>query len=198
MTALYIIGGILLFILLLCLIPVGIRIVYDKEFALSVTIGPVRKQIIPKKEKKIRISDYSYEKLERRKRHEDPDTAPEMIEQLYDMLSVIVEKFARRLHIKFFTLDATIGSDNAAKTAILYGGACSAAGMIASLLSQYTDAKNKKNGIRIAPDFLAEKTAVSADVSAKIYVGGVFTYLFEIRKIIKQLLNLLQEDTSNG
>ncbi|MBP5207155.1 MAG: DUF2953 domain-containing protein [Clostridia bacterium] len=233
MTALYIIGGILLFILLLCLIPVGIRIVYDKEFALSVTIGPVRKQIIPKKEKKIRISDYSYEKLERRKRREEkkaaakakkkkknekkgsagkeekkdsvlvsklknPDTAPEMIEQLYDMLSVIVEKFARRLHIKFFTLDATIGSDNAAKTAILYGGACSAAGMIASLLSQYTDAKNKKNGIRIAPDFLAEKTAVSADVSAKIYVGGVFTYLFEIRKIIKQLLNLLQEDTSNG
>ena len=230
MIALYIIGGILLLILLLCLLPVGIRIKYSDDLSLSVTVGPVRRQIVPKKEKKIKLSDYSEKALEKKRRkqakkdakkkkkknapaHGKPeekkdsvlvsrlkhiDTAPDMIAQLYDILVIVVDKFAKRLRIKIFELDAIIGSDNAAKTAILYGGACSLAGVISSFLAQHTELSQKKKSINIAPDFLSEKTAVSADISLYVFVGGVFSYIFEIRKVIFEILDLLQEEKTDG
>ena len=201
MTALYVIGGIVFFIVLLCLLPVGVRIRYDGEFGLCVTVGPVKKQILPKKKKKPQSGvGKPAEKKDSvlMARLKSIDTAPDMIAELYGMLCILVEKFAKRLHIKVFRLFAVIGSDNAAKTAILYGGACSAAGMICTLLNQHADLKKVKDGINVTPDFLSEKTAVDADVSVKIYVGGLFTYLFEIRGVIKQILHLLEEEGSNG
>lgn len=228
MTALYIIGGILLFIALLLLIPVGIRIKYNGDFSLFVKIGPVSKQLIPKKEKKIKISYYSEKNVERRKKKQQKkaakkkkakkpsggtaekkdsvlavrlksaDTAPDMIARLYDMLVLVTDRFAKRLHIKIFRLDAVVGSDNAAKTALLYGGACSLAGCIASFLAQHTELKQKRKSINVTPDFLAEKTTAEADVLAYVRFGGVFAYVFEIRKTIFEIIELLQEDNGNG
>ena len=231
MVALYIIGGILLFIVLLCLLPVGIRIKYDKAFTLYVNIGFIRRRLIPAKQKKIRVSDYSERKLEKQRKRQQRkaekaekkkkkksagkkaekkdsvlvsrlkhvDTAPDMIAQLCDMLSFTADKFAKRLNVKVFRLDAIIGSDNAAKTAILYGGACSAAGCISAFLDQHMKLKKRSGAsINVSPDFLSEKSVVYADVSMSVRIGGIFTFLFEIRSVIKEILNLLQEDNSNG
>ncbi len=229
MVALYIIGGILLLLLLLCLLPVGVRIKYENDFSLYVTVGFVKVRRKPARKKKIKISDYSKKKLEREQRKLEKkeaakekkkkqagekrekrdsvlvsrlknfDTAPDMIEQLYDMMSILTEKFAKRLHVKIFRLDAAIGSDNAAKTAILYGGACSIAGCLSAFLDQNMDLKSRGDAyINIAPDFLAEKTLVSADAAMTVRVGGLFTYVFEIRYVISEIYKLLQEDKSNG
>ena len=228
MVALYIIGGILLLIVLLLILPVGIRIKYDNDFFLYVSIGFVRIKVIPSKQKKIRISDYSERKLERQRKRQQKkdakkekkkavntkkekkdnvltarlknfDTAPDMIEQLYDMLALVSDKFAKRLTVKIFKLDAIIGSDNAAKTAIIYGGACSLAGCISAFLDQHMKLKKRNEAsINISPDFLSEKTTVKADVLMTVTIGGVFTFLFEIRSVIKEILTLLQEDNSNG
>lgn len=224
MIAVYIIGGIILLFVLLCLLPVGIRIKYEKEFCLYVSIGFINIKAIPARKKKIKISDYSKRKLEKKQNKQDKkkkavttgikkekkdsvlsarlkniDTAPDMIEQLYDMLALVSDRFARRLTVKVFTLDAMIGSDNAAKTAILYGGACSAAGCISSFLDQHMSLKKRNSAaIRISPDFLSEKTIVSADVSMTVRIGGMITFLFEIRNVISEIYKLLQEDNSNG
>ncbi|MBQ7699084.1 MAG: DUF2953 domain-containing protein [Clostridia bacterium] len=228
MIALYILGGILLFTVLLCLLPVGIRIKYDNDFSLFVSIGFINIRVIPAKQKKIRVSDYSERKLERQRKRQQKkdaekerkntagtkkekkdsvlaarlknlDTAPDMIEQLYDMLSFVSDKFAKRLTVRFFQLDAIIGSDNAAKTAIIYGGACSAAGCISAFLDQHMSLKKRNEAsIRITPDFLSEKTVVYADVSMTVRVGGIFTFIFEIRNVISEIYKLLQEDNSNG
>ena len=228
MVALYIIGGILLFLVLLCLLPVGIRIKYDKDFYLYVSAGFIKIKVIPAKQKKIRISDYSERKLERQRKKQQKKyakkekkkaagakkekkdsvlvarlkniyTAPDMIEQLYDMLILVSDKFAKRLTVKAFQLDAIIGSDNAAKTAILYGGACSAAGCISAFLDQHMSLKKRSGAsINVSPDFLSEKTLVYADVSMTVRVGGLFTFVFEIRDVISEILKLLQEDTGNG
>ena len=230
MIALYIIGGILLLLFLLCLLPVGIRIKYDKEFFMYIAVGFVKIQKVPAKKKKIRVSDYSKRKLEKEERKrkrklakkekkkekksgkkaekkdsvlvsklKDKETRFATVEYLYDMLTLVADKFAKRLTVKVFTLDAVIGSDNAAKTAVIYGSACSAAGCISAFLDQHMKLKKKnKRSINIAPDFLSEKTAVSADVSMSIRIGGIFTFLFEIRSVIKEILKLLQEDNSNG
>lgn len=228
MVALYIIGGILLLIVLLCLLPVGIRIKYDKDFSLYVSIGFIKIKVIPAKKKKIRVSDYSERKLERQRKKQEKndakkeqkkaagakkekkdsvllsrlknfDTAPDMIEQLYDMLVLVSDKFAKRLTVKIFQLDAIIGSDSAAKTAIIYGGACSAASCISAFLDQHMNLKKRSGAsINVAPDFLSEKTLVYADVLMAVRIGGMFTFVFEIRNVISEILKLLQEDTGNG
>lgn len=228
MIALYILGGILLLTVLLCLLPVGIRIKYDNDFSLFVSIGFINVRVIPAKQKKIRVSDYSERKLERQRKRQQKkdaekerkntagtkkekkdsvlaarlknlDTAPDMIEQLYDMLLIVSDKFAKRLTVKIFRLDAIIGSDNAAKTAILYGGACNAAMLISAFLDQHMTVKKRRGAsVNIAPDFLAEKPLVSADAQMTVTLGGMFTFLFEIRSVIREILKLMQEDNSNG
>jgi len=231
MIALYIIGGILLLLVILLIIPIGIRIKYDKDFSMFVTAGLIKVKILPAKQKKIRISDYSEKKLERQRRKQQKkeekkakkkkkpeateekekkdsvlvsrlkniDTAPDMIERLYDMLLIVSDKFAKRLTVKIFRLDAIIGSDNAAKTAILYGGACNAAMLISAFLDQHMTVKKRRGAsVNIAPDFLAEKPLVSADAQMTVTLGGMFTFLFEIRSVIREILKLMQEDNSNG
>ncbi len=216
----------MLLFILLCLIPVGIRIRYNEDFYMYAVAGFIKIKLIPKK-KKIRISDYSEKKMKKaaekqRKKLDkskkksktakkeskdnvltaslkDPDRRFDMISRLYDILTVVLSEFAAILKIKFFRLHAVIGSPEASTTAILYGGACAAAGNIVNLLGQYTDIeKNKKNSIYVAPDFTADKTTASADVSITLCIGGVFVFLIKIRKIIKEILGLLQEDSKNG
>ena len=129
----------------------------------------------------------------------DVDTAPEMILRLIEILQIFAEKYAKRMHITVFTLDATIGSDDAAKTAIIYGGACAAAGWIATFLDTYMDLKKRnKASVRVSADFLAEKPLVSADAAIFVKYGGIFTLFFELRKEIIEIIKLLQEDDSNG
>ncbi len=230
MIALYIIGGILLLLIILLIIPVGIRIKYDKEFSLYITAGFIKYRVIPGRQKKIKISDYSEKKMRRKaekaRRKEEKkakkkkpettekkekkdsvlvsrlknfDTAPDMIEQLYDMLLIVSDRFAKRLTVKIFRLDAIIGSDNAAKTAILFGGAMSLASCLSAFLDQHMNVKKRRGAtINIAPDFLAEKPVVYADVSMTVRLGGMFTFLFEIRSVIREIINLMQEDKTNG
>lgn len=230
MIALYIIGGILLLLLILLIIPVGIRIKYDKDFSLYIVAGFIKYRVIPGRQKKIKISDYTEKKMRRKaeklrkkeekkakkKKPEDTekkekkdsvlvarlkniDTAPDMIEELYDMLMIVSDKFAKRLTVKIFRLDAIIGSDNAAKTAILFGGAMSVASCISAFLDQHMNLKKRKGAsINISPDFLSEKTIVSADAAMTVRLGGMFTLLIEIRSVIKEILKLMQEDKTNG
>lgn len=69
MTALIVIGAILAIISLILFIPVGIYVKWDGEVALSLVVGFVKVRLMPKKEKKIRLRDFSkrnYEKMLRR------------------------------------------------------------------------------------------------------------------------------------
>ncbi len=228
MVPIIIIGSVLLFLLIICLIPAGLRIKYNGEFYLYGDYGLIKIKLIPKK-KKIKISDYSEKKMKKREEKQkkklaksekksaakghkfnkpaeksdnvltaslkDPDRRFDMISQLYDILTVVISEFAAILKIKLFKLHVVVGSPEPSKTAILYGGACAAAGNLVNLIGQYTDIeKSNKNSVYVVPDFIAEKTTASADVSVTLSIGGIIVFLFKIRKIIKKVLKLLQED----
>lgn len=66
MTALYVIGGILLFFLLIALIPVGARVRYsERGFYLAARVSFVKLQLIPPREKKPKPEDKPAEKDEK-------------------------------------------------------------------------------------------------------------------------------------
>nr|MBQ1848108.1 hypothetical protein [Clostridia bacterium] len=58
--------------------------------------------------------------------------------------------------------------------------------------------KNGKNSVYVVPDFTSQKTTASADVAVTLSIGGIFVFLFRIRKTIKEIIALLQEDKTNG
>ena len=224
----FIIGAILLVILIICLIPAGLRIKYNEEFSLYGVYGLIRFKLIPKKQK-IKISDYSERKMKKQEEKQkkkleksekkaaakghkfakpagssdnvltaslkDPERRLDMISQLYDIVTVVLNEFAAILTVKFFRLHVVIGTPDPAKTAVLYGSSCAAAGNLVNLLGQYTDIeKNEKNSVYVVPDFVSEKTTANADVAITLSIGGIIVFLFKIRKIIKKVLKLLQED----
>ncbi len=217
----------MLLVALLCVIPVGLRIRYNEDFYLYAVVGFIKIKLIPKR-KKIRISDYSEKKMKKAaekqakklKKSEkksssgvkkegkdnvltaslkDPERRFDMISRLYDIITVVLDEFAARLKFKLFKLHAVIGSPDPSTTGILYGGACAAAGNLVNLVGQYTDIeKNGKNSVYVVPDFTSQKTTASADVAVTLSIGGIFVFLFRIRKTIKEIIALLQEDKTNG
>ncbi len=71
MTALYIIGAIILFFFLVGLIRVEAVIYYSDEFALTVRVLGIPIRIIPARPRTVRIRDYSPKALEKRRRKEE-------------------------------------------------------------------------------------------------------------------------------
>jgi len=67
-TALYIIGGIVLFFFLIGLIRAEVVISYADEFGLTVRVAGIPIRIIPKKPKKVKLSDYTPRALERKRK----------------------------------------------------------------------------------------------------------------------------------
>ena len=149
MTALYIIGGILLFVFLLLIIPISVFFEYDDDFALKIRYGGIKildlkwiKKLIsyftekskkPKKEKK--------QKKQKKPKKEKPGKEKKKSENsiiayfkkkgviesvrfclavLYAALSRIV-RVLKHIRIKKLFLDITVSSDDAANTAIVYG-----------------------------------------------------------------------------
>ncbi len=70
MTALYIIGGILLFFFLLAMIRAEVIIKYADDFALAVKICGIKINILPARKKRVRIRDFTPKKIAARRARE--------------------------------------------------------------------------------------------------------------------------------
>ena len=68
MTALYIIGGILLFFFLIGMIRAEVVISYAEEFGLTVRIAGIPIRILPSRPKKVRLKDYTPAAMEKKRR----------------------------------------------------------------------------------------------------------------------------------
>lgn len=201
MTGLWITLGILLFIALILLIRVRIHIDYhgeDVTLTLKVLGIPIR--LMPKKEKKksIRLSDYSYRAVEKRKRKEEKRKAkpqkakkkepqkPKEKQPLSDSISFIAElvkyllgKFLGHLRIDVTEIRIAVGSDDAARTAIMFGIINQAAAALLDILGAITNVKkNRKNEIAVYADFTSDKIRADIDIGFSLRVWHAFSIAF--------------------
>ena len=70
MTALIIISAVVLAILLILMIPAGITVKYHGGFFISVDVLFMKFRVLPEKQKKIRLRDYSKQNFEKRMERE--------------------------------------------------------------------------------------------------------------------------------
>lgn len=103
------------------------------------------------------------------------------------VLGVLIEKSSRLLRVSLYRLDISVGSDEAAKTAMLYGAACSACDMLLDTLSRVWNFKSKSGAVSVNADFLSEKTTGSVKIGIWTNIAGA------IGIIVPSLLKYLKE-----
>lgn len=203
------------------LIPVKFGIQHREKTELYLKILFIKIKLSPRK-KKVKIKKYSpramekAEKKERKKRLKEekkllkpskakekppskikeifrhPTDIPAFITDIYDILSILLSKFTKRLKIRILNCSISLGSDNAAKTAILYGSVCAGINALITALVQFTKYnENDNDNIAVTPDFTSEKTECDIHLQVSLRPGQLFTFLFSAIPEIFRVLDYI-------
>lgn len=202
MTALYIIGGILLFLLLLLIIPISAEAGFTDIFAARVKYGGIKvfDTSKPKKQKKLKTKKPKSQKPKADKPKEKKESFITRIFKEKGKIGGIKFCFAvlkagllrviwliKKITVKKLFLDITVSSDDAAGTAIAYGGVCAAVYPVVAIVKENT--KVGISEVNISTDFDKLSPVIKAQIAVKtrlIYaliaaISFVFAY-FKIKK----------------
>ena len=211
MTALIILFSIILLIALFLLIRIRIVIDYKGEnIKLNLRILGIPITLLPnkKKNKKIKLSDYSYKKQQKKQKKtlfkkskknkkkkeslkvKEKPSLSEAIPIIADIVKYLLGKFLHHLRIDITEIKITVGTDDAAKTAIMFGIINQAAAALLDLLSTITNVKkNRKDEIGVYADFTSEKTVININLGFSLQVWHLFSIAFgTLFRYIKNML----------
>lgn len=201
MIALYVILGILLLIFLLLLCPVTVRLDYTDKLSVMIRflflkfrISPPDKEKIEKDGKKKTAKTGMGKKDEKQKKEfwrtiyeeEGFSGALHFLKGIADILKNAAQGILSHLVIRLLDVRLIIAGEDAANTAILYGGVCSAVFPLLSWICSC--AKVRKYNADIRPDFIAPKSQaeIALELSIRpIFVlgtgaGGLYSYIKNI------------------
>ncbi len=181
MTALIVIGAILLLFVLIGLIPLGARAEYSSDgLILEAVAGPVSIRLIPKTEsipkkkkpKKQKVKKEREKKKKRRTRQESgmegkKGGMPGKILQVLPTVFQTLGRFLRSLTIKELTVRYTVGGEDPSRTAVQYGAMSGGLQLMEPFLSRM---RIKKRDIRFSCDFTREKDDVYVKATAVIMI----------------------------
>lgn len=179
MTALWIIGGLAVLFAILLTAPVKIGVSYcddlqvvAKYLFLKLTLWSSE----DKKEKKQKKQKTKKQKSREDKPQKEKKQRPPLrllAETVLDILKKLFLKLKKHLRLEKATARITVGHEDPAKAALLYGGISSATGNLFVFLQGIKNRSKKKKTIdfEIKPDFLAEKTYafLELELSARLF-----------------------------
>lgn len=205
MTALYIILGVIAVIAVLLLCPirvdasyisyaeVGVRYLFFKKTLLK-TGG--KKPTAAKKAASAPKHKKEKPKKEEKKKEYARPPLNELIPALRDALAKVLKKLGGSVYLKKAVFRCRVGSDDPAKTALLYGAVSGAAGDIFALLSgiKRRSKKAKTIDFTVEPDFIYDSFDLAVDVSvtavpAKLIGVAAVAWLkyLKIKKTFKEI-----------
>lgn len=203
MVALCIIGAVLMLLILIMLLPISLSVRYSDEFSMTAKIGfiPIKKSPSPKK--KVKISDYSLKaikkrrkkaikakaKAEKKKASAKPQHAKgsnkkkgllDTLSLIKELLEAIIPGLWGKLKIKISKIYVTVGSEDAAKTALLFSAVNNSVAAILAYLDNASKIKGfSKSEISVRADFLAESVSADIDISFSLRTCQALKILFD-------------------
>ncbi len=173
--------AIIVFILFL---KVRLCLVYEESLSVHLKIMLFKYPLFPQKQEKVKAKDYSLKKLEKKqsklkkksknkeesiKTNQEKDKATQ-IKDILEIVKIVLENvmspFGRYLKVEVVKLYVKIATDDAAKTAVIYGVASQTVAYIIEILSNITNVDVKrKNSIQVIPDFLSEKSEAKINIT---------------------------------
>ncbi|HEX3027157.1 MAG TPA: DUF2953 domain-containing protein [Clostridia bacterium] len=172
-------GAVVLGILILLMIPVGVYASYDGKTVLKVKILFFQFRMIDektgkaktgkKKKKKERKQREKPEKTEQKQPLKIPDLI-RLIEQFSDPAKKLLRSFPNLLTVRRLKFRLTVCEQDAALTAMLYGGACAAVYPALSFLISHV--RVKKHQVEILPHFQPDAQNAGSKVEFETEVSA--------------------------
>ncbi len=133
-------------------------------------------------EKKTRRAEKRQAKRKAAPAPEAPKKVPLNLPERITLIGALVKRFyeltSGRIKIRIKKLHITVSTDDAAKTAILYGAVCEATAMLLGLVNDgYTRIKYKKDAVAIVPDYISGKCDAKIDVICSVSLVRAFVVL---------------------
>ena len=171
----YILIGIIIFIALLLMIPIGAAVTFDKDLQAFLTIGFIRIRLYPPKPKKPKKKKKETQVLTKG----------------------VLKDFFKHLKIKRLQISITYCGENADDTAVKYGYLCLSVYPAVSILVKAS--KCRRYGVDIQPDFDAKgKSEYKIDFRASIRLLWIFALVFKhgfkALRLILSLRNKTEKD----
>lgn len=198
MTALLVILCIFLFLFLLLLCPIHLFARFENELCVKVRWLFIHYSVFPRPPEEGKPADAEGKK-EITEKNETKSKIRGIIEQkgLSGFLNILQEfasiaagtakKLFARMVIDLISADITVSDEDAAQTAILYGGVCAA--VCASVGVLLNSMKYKRYQINVVPDFQAKESKIQFDFKSHILpvllVAPLLSALFRSLKILK-------------
>ncbi len=227
MTAAIIISAIVLFFVALGMIPISVKVAAagkGKEFRAAVRIcilhipaytlsfggGKAEKSAEPaaeqKPEKQKKQKSKKSAKPEKKEKQSIEDIVA-LVKLLIEIAKKVLEKTWRYIRIKIERYDITVGTDDAAKTALIYGGVSQATSYLFTLLDETAHFRVKRKApVNVGVDFLATETKASVQMDfclrlwhiISIGLGAGITYLRGMKKSGKTKDNNKKENKTEN
>ena len=117
-----------------------------------------------------------------------------LIHIITETAKTFIARFGKHLGVKVRRLKITVGSDNAAKTAVTYGAVCGAVQCLFEVIDNTSHLKLPKScdEFAVVPDFTAEKLSAEVDISFSFRVWQIFDML--IRAAVTFIKNYINND----
>lgn len=213
MILLYILGIFAALIFLLLMTKAKVHIKSDGDVVFKVGAGPVMVKVFPKKEKKLRLRDFTHKKflkkmsaLEQKKGKKKKKSKSEKKKQSFDekrdsitstvdlVLEILgrVEKYTSKLSAKLDRLYLSVGGKDPADVAVKFGVLSSATGLLLELLDTKTTLKVKDpRNISVVCDYFSSDIKFALDVTLKIRI------LDALKSGVEILMLKLKHDSDN-
>ena len=216
MTGLWIALGIFAFFFLIFIIPIHVMVGLTDNVSVMVRVLFLKIPILPKeKKKKSKDKDKKKKpKEKKKKKQEKPDKKEKkkkkdkknknkknisdivgLVQVLLDTVVALFKRLGRNFKIRVHAYEICVASEEAAKTAVMYGAVKTLSETIFLRLEDSINFKIVKGApMGVYADFLEEKFKANVKIDFSISIAGVFGVLFAaifkfIGSFIKMLLN---------
>ena len=199
MIALYIIVGIIAFLGLLLLLPVSVRIKFDREFGLKAYYSGIKVFDTAKAKSEDHKKDHESQEEELHKESKEKKEIfivrdfnkmdkIDFIKFYAAVLKDVLKKVSgllKHIRIKIFDFTLAVGSDDAYDTAMQFGIISAALDPVLLLIFKYTKVKARR--VNIYADFVGNEYYFKTDVNFKIALLFILIYGVKLFKIYKEL-----------
>ena len=189
MTALYIIGSIVAFILLLLFLPlIRLRIDFGKTLNVYLRIAFFKITLFPQKKKKPKKAKAEKQTKEKPKTTErdvsggfDLSAAdiPYILESVSELISDIFYAISRKLTVRIIKFYIKIATGDAAETAVIYGASSAAANALVGLMNERGKLSVKRKP-QILCDFTGDKTEADVKMAFVLSAAGGIAIIMPI------------------
>lgn len=93
-------------------------------------------------------------------------------------VGILLRKFGRRLSVKLKRLHLTVASDDAAKTAYLFGALSQATAYLLTSLDAFSRLSYRNKNVKVEADFLSETLSADIEILFSIRVGSLLSLAF--------------------